>query len=142
MDYFADGNVFSDADRLTMLDAYGVKRGYKQACVGPDIAAGYHGQYPDVDFRSNPAAVASRYQHMWDAGLYPVHFLCPDGWSLADCQRELEPIYRTPAFQRVVRLTVPHGWEPNGADGGYNVSNAEWCAFFEWASDVFPRAIH
>lgn len=124
-------------DRAKMIQGYVQARGYKHCPFGPPIDPGYHGQYPAVDFRADPEAYAANMQELWNAGAYPVLFLSPDNWSLADCENILTPIYSQPYFQRVVRLAVPYGWEP----GGYNISNADWVARFEWARRVFPNAI-
>lgn len=134
MDYFES---YNDADQQTMLEGYVKQRGYRHAPFGALIDEGYHGQYPGVDFRTNPAWYAGVMQKMWNGGAYPVLFMSPNNWSHEDCENILTPIYQMPEFQRVVRLVVPYGWEP----GGYNISNADWVRRFQWARRCFPNAI-
>jgi hypothetical protein len=133
MDYYEE---YDQATRDLCIAEYVGRRRYRQCCVGPFVDGGYHGLYPEVDIRVDPLKYARALEELWNRGAYPVTFLGVDNWTLDDMRRELEPIFRRPEFQRVVRLAVPHGWEP----GGYNVSNEEWCEWFAWAQDVFPRA--
>lgn len=128
---------YNAADKATMIEGYVQERQYRHCPVGPPVDPGYHGQYPPIDFRADPEGYAAMMQDLWNQGAYPVLFMSPDNWSLADCENILTPIFSQPYFQRVVRLAVPYGWEP----GGYNISNADWVARFKWAQRVFPNAI-
>jgi hypothetical protein len=110
-------------------------RQYTHVQVGPFIDSGYHGQYPAVDFRTDPDAQLALLEGWWAAGLAVVAFLGPDGWTTAQMET-LEPIFVQPRWQAVLRQIVPMGWEPSE-----DTPNAEFVARFQWAQRVFPKAL-
>jgi hypothetical protein len=136
MDYYEH---FGESDRRRMIDAYKA-RGYTHAVTGPLVDLwGYHGLYPRFDIREDPGRMEwylDAMQEWWDAGIVPVHFVHPDGWSLDD-MRQLIPLYQSERAQRLLRVVVWTGWEPVK----YEWTNAYWVKFLEQARDVFPDAV-
>lgn len=110
-------------------------RKYTHVQVGPFIDPGYHGQYPAVDFRNNPDEMLAWLEGWWAAGFAVVAFIGPDGWT-TEQMRDLEPIFRQPRWQAVMRQIVPMGWEPSE-----DTPNAEFVARYQWARRVFPDAL-
>lgn len=110
-------------------------RGYTHVQVGPFVDPGYHGQYPPIDFRTNPDDVLA-WLEWWQAqGFHLVSFIGPDGW-LTDQMETLEPIFSQPRWQRVMTQIVPMGWEPSE-----DTPNAEFVRRYQWARRVFPTAL-
>lgn len=113
------------------------ERGYTHGPIGPFIDPGYHGQTPPIDLRADGgAAVADLMQEVYDAGLIPVVFITPDGWTVEQL-RTLEPILRSERWQHLVRVVV-NGYEQQGSKYGW--SNAQYVAYLSWLRDVFPNA--
>jgi hypothetical protein len=111
LDYYEH---FSPSDKRTALRFYKHSGVYTHAPTGPFVDAGYHGIYPaqpTVPTSSQVSDYVACMQSWWDAGLIPVHFVHPDGWSLEDMDA-LADIYRRDDVQRVCRVVVPTGWEP------------------------------
>ena len=135
MDYYQH---YSAADRKRMIDAT-KKAGYTHAVTGPIIdPGGYHGHYPSQTIIN---------QQIWDtyldameewhlAGLTPIHFVHPDGWSLEQT-RELLPFYRQPRARRLLPILVPAGWEPTQ----YGWSSQTWALFGDLGSEMNPDAL-
>jgi hypothetical protein len=110
MDYY---HVLGAADQRLMLAAYQAAR-YTHAPTGPLIdPGGYHNFYPPQTMPT-PAQVTAYVavlQSWWNAGIIPIHFVHPDGWSKDDMDA-IAWIYQRPDVQRVCRVVVPTGWEP------------------------------
>lgn len=141
IDYF---EVLSAADQDACLAHYTAAR-YTHAPAGPLIDTdGYHGIYPTQGMPS-PADVdryVANMQRLWNAGIMPIHFVHPDGWSKDDMDA-LAWIYQREDVQRVCRIVVPTGWEPTRYDWkaqywadivqkvqgwyGANASRTLWC---------------
>lgn len=134
------GGVLHEYEEPTFrmcIDRY-QRRHYTHAPVGAFVQGSYHDQNPAHDmttFLRDHDKIADRLQMMWDGGIIPVAFLAPDNWTL-DQMREFEPIFRTPRWQRLIRVAVPKGYEFSQDDSIDNV-----CSFFDWTADVFPQAI-
>lgn len=112
--------------------------GYTHVVAGPIVDSdGYHGQYTPRDWRG---AAFEQFldvlQTFWDAGLAPVVFIHPDGWTFEQT-RELTPFFTTPRAQRLMRIVVPHGWEPCR----YECSSYTWAAYGQWARETWPTAL-
>ncbi len=136
-------------DRAKMRAAYKA-RGYTHWALGPLNAGSYHGDYPPLDFRSNPDAFLDLVQELYDDGFIPAIALVPPegdrGYNVNDkldwdaIERDLTPIYSSPRFQKLARL-VFFAWEPNPVVD----TSAEWLRAVQWMARVFPgaiRAIH
>lgn len=146
MDYY---QFYNASDRKRMLDAYGPAsaRRYTHAVTGPVVGTDcYHGMWdchnPDqpgmMPYDGVPTQAQWDFyldciQEMWDAGIAPVHFAHPDGWSFED-MAQLEALYQQPRAQRLLRIIVWTGWEPSQ----YQWSNATWVQFFKRAHEIFP----
>jgi hypothetical protein len=130
--------AYGEADRTVTIDAYKA-RGYTHGPVGPFIDPGYHGQFQPVDFRDDADRdrVERALQAVWDAGLIPVVFVTPDGWTV-DQLKTLEPIYRSETWQRLCRI-VCNGFEQQGSKYGW--SNQQYVEYLSWLRDVFPTSI-
>jgi hypothetical protein len=131
---------YDEGDRALALDAYRA-RGYTHAVSGPPIDVfGYHNQYPT---EAGPMS-----QAIWDrqmnalemltkAGLAPIFFLHPDGWTFEQTRDTFTPYLQQPRSQQLIRIIVPTGWEPTR----YDWSSKTWAAFLQWAKDVLPNAL-
>lgn len=114
------------------------ERGYTHGPVGPFVDPGYHGQTPGIDFRQdNGEAAADVIQEVWDAGLIPVVFLTPDGWTVEQL-RALDPIFKSPRWQKLLRVVV-NGYEQQGTKYGW--SNAQYVQYLSWEAETFPNAV-
>lgn len=111
-------------------------RGYTHCAIGPFTGISYHGQYPDIDFRSNFGAWLDTLQLLWDNGLIPIVFIHPDGWSLED-MNQLDQYLTLPRAQQLIRVVVYTGWEPTR----YDWPNAYWVDFLKKAESLFPNAL-
>ncbi len=145
-DYY---QFYSASDRQRMREAYGPNspRGYTHAVTGPVIGTDcYHSLWPCHDpdqpgympYDGVPTQAQWDFyldcmQELWDAGIAPVHFAHPDGWSFEDMAK-LEALYMQPRAQRLLRIIVWTGWEP----ARYEWSNATWVNFFRRAHEIFP----
>ncbi len=137
MDFY---EYYDGPTRARMIAAY-KDRGYTHAVTGPMVdLGGYHGQYPSTDIRIGGQVLWDWYldamQEWWDAGLVPIHFVHPDGWSLEDMGVLLK-WYQQPRAQKLLRVTVWTGWEPTR----YAWPNAYWNAFLDQALSVMPHAL-
>lgn len=114
------------------------QQGWTHVVVGPIVDSdGYHGQYESHDWRgANFDRFLDTLQKIWDAKLIPVVFIHPDGWSL-DQTKALTPLFTTPRAQKLMRIVVPHGWEPCK----YECSSYTWAAFGKWARETWPNAL-
>lgn len=114
------------------------KRGYTHACIGPINAQSYRGHYPDIDFRQNFDAFLDWLEWLWDRGVMPIVFLGFDGQSLEDAKAVYDPLIRNNArAQRLMRIIVPHGWEPER----YATSSWTWAEWGKWGHDLLPNAL-
>lgn len=112
-------------------------RGYTHGNVGPFIDPGYHGMNPGYDFRDDGGAwAADLIEEVWDHGFIPDVFITPDGWTVQQLQT-LEPIFRSPRWQRLARLVV-NGYEQQGSPYGW--SNNVYVGHLAWLASVFPSA--
>jgi hypothetical protein len=131
---------YDPATRQRMLKAYR-GQGLTHAADGPMLDAGYHGLYPEVDFRGQPDAYFRVMREKWAAGVCPVHFAFPDVYlqredPIGDFIREFEPIYRSAAAQALIKFWVPGGWER-----GYEFTSDMWVRLLQWARGVLPNAL-
>jgi hypothetical protein len=111
-------------------------RGYTHGVAGawqPQSYSPYHKVYPQQNLTFEQ--YLDLLQQFWDHGIKPVVFVKPDDWS---CQQleSLTPFYSQPRAQRLVRIAVPGGWEPNK-----DTSNAEWICWLQWGRRVLPNAL-
>lgn len=115
------------------------RRGYMHVVVGPIVDSdGYHGVWTPNDWRgANFNRFLDALQKFWDNGLTPVVFGHPDGWSLEQTKNELTWLLQQPRAQRLIRIFVPHGWEPCK----YECSSYTWAGYGSWARDVLPNAL-
>ena len=124
-------------------------RGYTHGVKGPGIDPGYHNQTPATDFRADGgAAFMAQLETEWDQGFVPITVVVPDHlgpeqgwaehiWTVVELQA-LEPIYRSPRFQRLARV-VMLCWECQGSQYGW--SNRTYLEYGAWFKDVFPNSI-
>jgi hypothetical protein len=114
-------------------------RGYTHVVMGPLVDSdGYHGIWPPNDWRgANFDRFLDALQMFWDAGLAPVVFIHPDGWTFEQTRDELTPLLATPRARRLLRIVVPHGWEPCK----YECSSWTWAAYGQWARTTLPAAL-
>lgn len=138
-DYF---ECFSPTDQDVMIAVWR-SRGYTHVVMGPIVDAGYHGQLPSVDWRTDFHVYLDAAQKLETAGFRVVHFIRPDRgvagleWTVDDLERELAPLFRTPRAQRLMAIVVL-GWEPGER---YYYDNAWWVAMVQWLARTFPRAL-
>jgi hypothetical protein len=129
-------HLYPPTERHRMIAAY-KQPGYTHTCVGPANGQGYHTDYPDVNFIDT-----GRFEEYldllelhWDNGLVPINFVKGDFWTLADL-KHYEPLFMTPRAQRLMRVVVPGGWEPDRETPSH-----VWRDWLEWAARVFPRSL-
>lgn len=129
---------YGPTDRALTVEAY-TGRKYTHGPAGPFIDPGYHGQFAPIDFRNDADRVRAEesIQAVWDAGIIPVVFVTPDGWTVEQL-KTLEPIYRSETWQRLCRV-VANGFEQQGSKYGW--SNAQYIAYLSWLRDVFPNSV-
>lgn len=140
IDYF---EMFPDNEKRTIIDEYIRRRGYTHAPMGPLCDAGYHGQLPAVDGRTNPNRYFDGAQQLEEAGCQVIHFLRPDEWcfgvkwTVEDLRQELGPIFASDRCQSLFGI-VCLGWEPGPR---YYYNNAWWVEMCQWMAETFPRAL-
>jgi hypothetical protein len=110
--------------------------------LNPLVSKGYHGRYPDADWRGDVSGYLDRVEELYQDGYIPVFFLLPDtgGDACADgesvdwscVERVYTPIFSAPRFQALARIVVL-AWEPN-------YTAADWQAGVAYMKRVFPRA--
>jgi hypothetical protein len=134
-DFFED---YSPVDQARILTAYRA-RGYTHVVVGPLVDSdGYHGLYPPHDWRGAEFdKFLDELQVFWDAGLTPIVFIHPDGWSLEQTRAEFTPLLQSERAQKLIRVVVPSGWEPTR----YDWSSATWTLYAKWARQTLPNAL-
>lgn len=111
-------------------------RGYTHGVIGawqPQPYSPYHDVYPQQNLTFDQ--YLDVLQSFWDHGITPVVFIKPDGWSCRQLE-SLTPHYSQPRAQRLVRIQVAGGWEPNK-----NTPNAEWACWLQWGRRVLPNAL-
>lgn len=135
--------MFSVEQQTQIMRAYTDLK-FTHAPMGPLVDAGYHGQIPSCDWRTNPGPyfdAAEKWAHEY--GVYCPHFLRPDkgcaglDWTVADLERELSPIFRTRRAQSIMQIVVL-GWEPGDR---YEYDNAWWVEMCQWMAKTFPQAL-
>jgi hypothetical protein len=114
-------------------------RGYTHVVMGPFVDSdGYHGLWPPNDWRgANWERFLDAIQKFWDAHLVTVVFGHPDGWSFEQVRDTFTPLLQQPRAQKLIRIIVPHGWEPCR----YECSSYTWAAYGQWARQVLPNAL-
>lgn len=114
-------------------------RGYTHVVMGPLVDSdGYHGIWQPNDWRgANFDRFLDAVQRFYDNGLAVVVFISPDGWSLEQNQAEFTALLSTPRAQRLIRIAVPHGWEP----ARYGTSSCTWALWGQWIRQTLPNAL-
>lgn len=114
-------------------------RGYTHVVVGPFVDSdGYRGLWLPMDWRgANWEKFLDVHQMFYNAGLIPVTFGRPDGWSLERFKAEFTSLLMQPRAQRLIRIIVPMGWEPER----YADSSCTWAEAGRWARDTLPSAL-
>lgn len=113
-----DSPCWDAAARKIAFDAYR-KHGYTHWVMGPMVQTGYHGRYPDTDWRKDPDKFFDRVEEVWREIGPPGIFTIPDNGVCAtgsdvdvEClEREFGHIYRSPRAQRLFRIVLGQ-WEP------------------------------
>lgn len=126
--------VYPRDEQQRMIEAYKA-RGYTHCCIGPINAQSYHGQYPDVSFENNFDGYLDVLQMLWDNGLIPINFIKGDGWSSGDLEAH-EGLFASPRAQRLMRVVVPCGWEPDRI-----THSSKYRQWLTWGARVFPNAL-
>lgn len=131
-------------DKAVREVAYAAYRapGYTHWIMGPMVQKGYHGRYPDTDWRSNPNGYFDRVEEVWRAGFIPPQFTVPDNgvcasgshFDRACMEREFGAIYKSPRAQALFKI-VACQWEP----GDWRPE--DWRSCSEWLKDTFPNAL-
>lgn len=135
MDYY---EWYDAPTRARMLDTY-LGRGYTHAVTGSIVDAGYHGQYPAAP--NDPTQAVwdhwlDALDEWWARKLKPIVFLKPDGWKFDRLQAVFESFLLQPRSQRLIRIVVGQGWEPD-----YDVSSFTHAMTNQWLARVLPNAI-
>ncbi len=148
MDYFGSehrdgGPLFNTAQRLKMLEDY-TRENYTHAVDGPIQGNdGYHGLYPiwrgEVPSQEQWERFLDSVQQKWNAGIATIYFVRPDGWSFEKTRDVMTPFLTQPRAQRLLRIIVPGGWEPNG--GIYDISSYTWAMYGKWIREIMPNAL-
>lgn len=114
-------------------------RGYTHVVMGPLVDSdGYHGIWQPNDWRgANFDRFLDALQKFWDAGLAPIVFISPDGWTYEQNVEAFTSLLQQPRAQRLIRLAVPHGWEP----ARYGSSSCTWALFGQWIRQTLPNAL-
>jgi len=133
--------VYGATDRRRMLARYHDVDGYTHAVTGPITGNDcYHGQYPcrqSLPTQAEWEAYLDTLQEWWDAGVAPIFFAHPDGWSFEATRDALTPLLEQPRAQKLIRIVVPSGWEPTR----YDWSSCTWAAFARWGRETLPNAL-
>lgn len=130
-------------EQVAMMTAYRAE-GYRHFPLGPFALeatnpSGYHGLYGLAPgLRNDPQWYLDLLQRTYDNGLIPAYFYTPDNWTI-DQLRAYEPFFTDPRFQKLLRIVVPYGWEPNSGDK-YGIQNAQYCERFRYVAGVLPNA--
>lgn len=150
--YFS-ATFYSPNEWACAMDRWSDVYGYTHGVMGPFIDPGYHDLIPAIDFRADPQPVIDLVAKAWDRNLagkrtIPILAIVPDHWGadkgFADHVwtvqdlKELEPIYRSPEFQRIARA-VMLCWECQGSKYGW--ANHQYVEYAQWLADVFPNSI-
>lgn len=148
MDFY---QLYDPYTRARMLERYHDDKGYTHAVTGPLSGTDcYHNQYPCHD-QSNPGwfpesgapsqaqwdFYLDAMQEWWDAGIAPIFFAKPDGWTIEQTRAAFSPLLLQPRAQKLIRIIVPAGWEPTR----YEWSSCTWTLFAQWAREVLPKAL-
>ena len=114
-------------------------RGYTHVVMGPLVDSdGYHGLWQPNDWRgANFERFLDAHQKFYDAGLKVVTFGSPDNWTLAQNKSEFTALLRQPRARRLIRIFVPHGWEPDRRGS----SSCTWAEFGRWGRETLPNAL-
>lgn len=133
----------SGADQDRILDDY-QSRGYTSITVGPIVAKGYHGLYPDTDWRGRLEEYLHFLTKLRERGLRICLVALPDippylnpvgdnegAWDLPSIQADLEPFLADRRLQALVE-EVQLAWEPAA-------KNAEFVKVTGWLTKVFPN---
>jgi hypothetical protein len=138
-------DCYDATGRATMIREYKA-RGYTHTVHGPVTGNDcYHGKYPcfiGLPPQSFWDSYLDAIQEIWDAGLMPIYFCHPDGWTLPDMSAQMDQVdalYRQPRAQRILRIVVYSGWEPSGSKYGWN--NEQYVAWLKRGAAVFPHAL-
>lgn len=133
--FFAD---YTKAEKIAII-AELKARGYTHVVLGPLVDSdGYHGIYQPNDWRgARWDEFLDIAQQFWDNGLAPVVFISPDGWSLEQNKAEFTAMLQQPRAQQLLRIVVPHGWEP----ARYGTSSCTWALWGSWIRDTLPNAL-
>lgn len=127
---------YSESQRLALVQNLR-NLGYTHAVIGPLVDSdGYHGAWTPNDWRGKFDQFLDMAEFLWDHSLAPVVFLHPDNWSLEQTQT-LTPLLQQPRAQKLLRIVVPHGWEPCR----YECSSYTWAAYGQWARQTLPNAL-
>jgi hypothetical protein len=112
---------------------------YTHVVIGPLVDSdGYHGIWPPNDWRgANFDRFLDALQKFWDNGLTPVVFGSPDNWTLQQNKDAFTALLQQPRAQRLIRIFVPHGWEPER----YGSSSCTWAGYGQWARETLPNAL-
>lgn len=116
--------------------------GYTHWPYGPLLQKGYHGWWPDTDFRDNPVPFIDRARELIGDGIIPVLFLLDDqcvyacehgGVNREAIERDLTPLYSRPEWQQTFPIVVA-AWEPQ-----WEAADWQWVA--EWMARTWPDAL-
>jgi hypothetical protein len=134
------GGAFNlNEEQQAMMAAY-CGEGYTHCCFGPVTAQSYRGHYPDFFF-DNPTtfdAWLDWLEMFWNHNIIPICFLHPDNWDLTQTRALYDPLIKNnPRAQKLIRCTVPSGWEP----AYYNWSAATWASYQKWGHEILPNAV-
>jgi hypothetical protein len=148
MDFY---QLYDKPTRARMLRYYHDVKGYTHAVTGPLSGTDcYHEQYPCHD-ASNPGwfpqdgppsqeqwdFYLDAMQEWWDAGVAPIFFIHPDGWTFEHTRDAFTPLLAQPRAQRLIRIAVGSGWEP----AGYEWSSCTWTLYAQWVRATLPNAL-
>jgi hypothetical protein len=116
-----------------------VARGYTHVVMGPLVDSdGYHGMWAANDWRgANFSRFLDAAQKFWNGGLAPLVFISPDNWTLEQNIAEFTPLLSQPRAQKLLRIIIPHGWEP----ARYGTSSCTWALFGQWIRTTMPTAL-
>jgi len=129
-----------DAGRRADMRARYRQHGYTHWTMGPVAQTGYHGQYPDTNWISNPGVFADRCEEIASEFFLNLMLLPDNGLGANGRQIDrdfvvgvLEPIYRSSRIQAAAKI-VTLAWEPD-----YDAQTYQWGV--QWMARVFPNAV-